>query len=154
MNLYFLMERKYAPYSKWFGVAFKKLACGSTLEPILLQIQQASTWPEREASLSRAYMILGDKHNALGITEQVDSAISFFWERPFHVIHAGRFVDAIPKQTKDPEMERLLSRPLIGNVNQWSDNVDVKKIDIQKMKQLYSRRLTAMIFGYMASIQS
>jgi len=38
MNVCFLTERKFAPYSKWFGTAFKKLVCGSTLEPILLRV--------------------------------------------------------------------------------------------------------------------
>ena len=35
MSLCFLMEKQYAPYPKWFGSAFKKLACAEELSPIL-----------------------------------------------------------------------------------------------------------------------
>ena len=35
MRLCFLMERQYAPYSKWFGTAFSRLACAPELSPLL-----------------------------------------------------------------------------------------------------------------------
>lgn len=33
MKLCFLMERQYAPYSKWFGKAFARLSCSKQLHP-------------------------------------------------------------------------------------------------------------------------
>ena len=38
MRLCFLMERQYAPYSKWFGTAFSRLACGPELSPTLWRV--------------------------------------------------------------------------------------------------------------------
>ncbi len=35
MHLCFLMERRYAPYSKWLGTAFGELACAGALRPLL-----------------------------------------------------------------------------------------------------------------------
>ena len=35
MGLCFLMERRYAPYAKWFGTAFNQLACANDLLPYL-----------------------------------------------------------------------------------------------------------------------
>ena len=35
MHLCFLMEKQYAPYSKWFGTAFSRLECASSLAPVL-----------------------------------------------------------------------------------------------------------------------
>lgn len=50
MLLCFLMERQYAPYSKWFGTAFARLACANDLGPIFQQVMEAATWLEREGS--------------------------------------------------------------------------------------------------------
>ena len=62
MNLCFLMERKYAPYPKWFGTAFKELKCANELLPILLDVQSARTWKEREEELCKAYELIARKH--------------------------------------------------------------------------------------------
>ena len=35
MNLCFLQEKQYAPYPKWFGTAFGRLACAPELLPLL-----------------------------------------------------------------------------------------------------------------------
>src|SRR5207237_133961 len=35
MHLCMLMERQYAPYSKWFGSAFARLTCAPVLTPLL-----------------------------------------------------------------------------------------------------------------------
>ena len=35
MHLCFLLEKQYAPYSKWFGTAFSRLECASSLAPVL-----------------------------------------------------------------------------------------------------------------------
>ena len=48
MMLCFLIERVYAPYSKWFGTGFSKLACAPTLTPIFQRVLSAETWRERE----------------------------------------------------------------------------------------------------------
>ncbi len=47
MRLAFLMERQYAPYSKWFGTAFGRLSCAPALMPHLWQAQIAQTWQAR-----------------------------------------------------------------------------------------------------------
>lgn len=53
MGLCFLMERRYAPYAKWFGSAFGQLPCAAHLTPILWRAQQAPTWQAREEALGR-----------------------------------------------------------------------------------------------------
>ena len=54
MHLAYLMERRYAPYAKWFGTAFGELASAPVLEPLLWRAQQAATWTEREEALVAA----------------------------------------------------------------------------------------------------
>lgn len=91
MKLCFLLEKTYAPYSKWLGTAFKRLQCASELAPILMHIVQATTYSEREAHLAQAYMIVAGLHNRLGITEPLDTQVSPYHQRPYLVIHAKNF---------------------------------------------------------------
>ena len=65
-------------------------------------------------------------HNALGITAPLAEHVSFFHDRPFRVIHGGRFAEAIIDVITDQEVRELIERVgLIGSVDQITDNVDV-----------------------------
>jgi hypothetical protein len=68
MNLCYMMEKKYAPYAKWFGSGFKRLSCSKTLLPILQRVTGSTNWETRQKSLSEAYSILASMHNNLKIT--------------------------------------------------------------------------------------
>ena len=74
MRLCFLMERQYAPYSKWFGTAFSRLRCGPDLTPTLWRVVRAETWQAREDALLAAYEKLAAMHNALQLTDPVSTA--------------------------------------------------------------------------------
>jgi len=65
MRLCFLMERQYAPYSKWFGTAFSRLACGPDLTPTPWSVVRAEIWQSREEALLAAYEKLAVINNAL-----------------------------------------------------------------------------------------
>ncbi|PKN95389.1 MAG: hypothetical protein CVU44_01520 [Chloroflexi bacterium HGW-Chloroflexi-6] len=122
MRLCFLMERRYAPYPKWFGTAFKQLACGAELYPILKKILTAGTWQNRQKYLIPAYEHLARKHNALGLTNPLPETTIQFFGRPFDVIALHGFADALLAQIRDPQLAKF---PIIGSVDQWSDNTDL-----------------------------
>ncbi len=126
MSLCFLMEKKYAPYPKWFGSAFQELACAPALTPSLRRAQGAESWQEREAALSEAYELLSKRHNALGLTDALPEQVSSFHGRPFKVIQAGLFSDAILEKINDPEVKRIAAKGLIGGIDQFSDNTDLR----------------------------
>jgi hypothetical protein len=126
MSLCFLMEKQYAPYPKWFGTAFKQLQCADTFWPILWQAQISLTWQEREAALSEAYELLAHLHNTLRITGTMPETVSPFFSRPFKVINGGEFAQALIEQITDQEVQRIASRRLIGNIDQFSDNTDLR----------------------------
>lgn len=138
MNLCFLIERVYAPYSKWFGTAFARLKCAGDMGPHLVRAQRAGSWQERESALSEAYGILARLHNELDITDKLDPVVDWFWDRPFKVIKSERFVAALLAKIQDPEVKRLCALPMIGNVNQWSDNTDMEHVERTKMARLYT----------------
>ncbi|HSH79276.1 MAG TPA: DUF4037 domain-containing protein [Herpetosiphonaceae bacterium] len=126
MTLCFLMERQYAPYPKWFGTAFKHLACSGDLHPILWQAQVAQTWQEREGALVEAYEYLARMHNALGITAKLPEHVAGFHGRPFKVISGSTFAEALRSQIGDPAVKQIASRRLIGSVDQFSDSTDIR----------------------------
>ena len=117
MRLCFLMERQYAPYSKWFGTAFSRLACAADLSPILWKVLRAETWPEREEALMAAYELVAAMHNALQITPPVPTAVEQMWNRPFKVFW-GDFPGALSAQIEDPAVKQLAERWPIGDIDQ------------------------------------
>jgi hypothetical protein len=125
MNLCFLMEKQYAPYSKWFGTAFAKLPCAEKLPPLFHAVFDAQTWQEREKPLCAAYQIVAEMHNALAITDPLPTAVSEFHGRPFQVIHGDHFVSAIIAQIQDDAVKRIAARTHIGAVEQFSTSTDV-----------------------------
>ena len=125
MRLGFLMERTYAPYPKWFGSAFRALACAAALTPHLDDALAAATWEARGRHLALAYEELGRMHNSLGLTSPMPEQARFFFGRPFQVMALHGFTAALTAAIQDPAVQKLAARPLIGNIDLVSDNTDV-----------------------------
>ena len=121
MNLCFLMERQYAPFSKWFGTAFSELRCAADLTPVLHRALDAQTWQEREQHMSQAYEYLAQMHNALGITEPVPTEVEPFFTRPYLVPGTCNPGGAIYEKITDDEVKRLPR--FIGSVDQVTNVV-------------------------------
>jgi hypothetical protein len=122
MRLCFLQAKQYAPYSKWYGTAFKRLAAARDLLPILTGVRQANDWHERERYLTRAYTFVAEQHNALGITPPVDPSTRDYFGRPFQVLFSGRLVEALLAAIPDDHLKQLKT---IGSVSQFSDSTAV-----------------------------
>ncbi len=126
MSLCFLMERRYAPYPKWFGSAFQRLASAPALTDSLWRAQQAETWQVRETALVEAYEKLAAMHNSLSLTAPLPATVGPFHGRPFRVIDAEAFANALIQQVSDSQMKRIAAKGLIGSIDQWSDNTDLR----------------------------
>lgn len=125
MRLCFLMERVYAPYPKWFGTAFRRLACGPELLTVLEEALHARSWQEREKHLVVAYENLAGLHNALGLTKEMPEQARQFFGRPFHVMALHGFADELLKNITDPAVQTLAQYPPIGAIDHVSDNTDL-----------------------------
>jgi hypothetical protein len=123
MRLCFLLERRYAPYSKWLGSAFGTLRCAPDVGPHLTRALAATGWQRREAEIGFAAEKVGEMHNALGLTERVDPTVRPFHGRPFLVLDGQRFADAAFAAIDDRNVGALV--PGVGAVDQWVDNTDV-----------------------------
>jgi len=122
MHLAFLQERRYAPYQKWFGTAFSRLAIAPELQPHLDRARYATSWQEREAGIVAGSVLLGDRQNALGLCAHLDTTPRPFWARPFQVLDAERFTRALEDAITDPAV-RALPRDL-GGLDTWVDSTD------------------------------
>jgi hypothetical protein len=138
MKLCFLMERKYAPYSKWFGTAFNRLECAGELSPIFMQVLQAQEWNARQESLARAYEIVTRLHNALGITIPLQEPAALYYGRPYLVVGDGHHAEELMKALTGEEVRNI--KHLIGSVNQFVDSDDqLNSLSLcQKLKELYT----------------
>lgn len=137
MRLCFLMEHTYAPYPKWFGTAFKQLACAQAFWPILLQILQAKTWQERDHYLGKAYELIAAKHNALQLTPPLSQEATDFYGRPFKAIATHGFAESLINLIQDPHVKKLTAQPIIGSIDLISDNTDILETIIYRHRLEY-----------------
>jgi hypothetical protein len=117
MRMGFLLERRYAPYSKWFGSSFARLPIAEHITPHLLTALLASEWKEREDALALAYLELAHKQNALGVAKFVP-IVGPYHDRPFTVINADHAVEVVRSAISDEWIRHL---PVVGSVDQVSD---------------------------------
>jgi hypothetical protein len=122
MTLCFLMARTYPPYSKWFGLAFSRLSCARPLTPLLRKVLKAQSWKQRERALAKAYVALARLHNNLRITEPLNTGVSGFHDRPYVVLHADRFENALYARIRNKTLQ--VARR-IGSKDQFTDSTDV-----------------------------
>jgi hypothetical protein len=123
MKLCFLMEKQYAPYVKWFGTAYSKLKSASVLTPVLERVFESPSWEDRQEHLARAYEIVAGMHNDLGITKPMKAKVSHFHNRPFLVIGADDFAEAIYSTIQDEEVLSLSK--FLGGVDQFVSSTDI-----------------------------
>jgi hypothetical protein len=117
MRLAFLLERRYAPYSKWLGSAFQQLEAATTLGVPLLAAMSGD-----EDGLVAALEDLACRHNALALTRELDPTVRRFHARPFRVIGAERFAEACRERIEDPWLRSL---PLVGSADQATDLTEI-----------------------------
>ncbi len=122
MRLCLLAHRVYPPYAKWLGTAFAGLDCAAEMGPHLSAALAARSWREREHHLSPAYESAAALHNGLGLTEPLDPAVRPFYTRPFRVLGAHRFTEALVATISDPAVRSL---PPVGAIDQYVDSTDL-----------------------------
>jgi hypothetical protein len=126
MRLCFLLERRYAPYSKWLGTAFGHLARADRVGPQLSAVLAASGWQERERLLAQTYEAVAEAQNALAVAEPQDPRSRSYFGRPYRILYAERFAAALSTAIQDPDLLRVIhGTGLVGAVDQWADSPDI-----------------------------
>ena len=113
MRLCFLYKNKYAPYSKWFGTAFKRLSLDNIHDEITAALS-ANTITEREDHILNAQILVAELHNTTGITEPFEIKADDYG-RDAKILHTGNFAEIVREKITNPELKNT---PLIGSMSQ------------------------------------
>ncbi|HUU78221.1 MAG TPA: DUF4037 domain-containing protein [candidate division Zixibacteria bacterium] len=135
MKLCFLMEKSYAPYNKWFGIAFKNLNCSQQLTPIFKKIIWERDWDKKQEFLIEVYFNIATLHNKLKITNPIDIKIAPFHNRPYLIINTVDFANNI--RTKIKSKILLDENFKIGSINQISNETFILD-DLKLIKRFFS----------------
>jgi hypothetical protein len=122
VRLWFLFNRAYWPYTKWFGSAFARLPGAEVLDRAVRDVLAAGDYRAREAALTEAYELVGRRHNETALTDSVDPTVRSFYGRGYQVLMSDRFVGACLSSLVDQELKSL---PLVGSVDQVADSTDL-----------------------------
>lgn len=123
MRICFLLERKYIPYPKWFGSAFRRLSCGLAIAPLCEKVLVSIDWRSRDEALAQLFTTVARLQNSAGPCETLSGEAGPFFGRPFSVVHLhSPFATALRERIQDPELRK---RPLTGSIDTISDNTDV-----------------------------
>jgi len=148
VRLCFLQERRYAPYAKWIGTAFARLNAAPAVGRALDAVFMAADFAGREQALVRLYVVMAQRHNALGVTAPLSTATESFAVgindavRPYRVLNAGRFAKACQEAITDETLRRL---PLVGSIDQLTVPTDllIHFTDWpRQLRAVYERQLT------------
>jgi hypothetical protein len=137
MHLSFLIERRYAPYVKWFGAAFSKLHIADRLSAPLDSALHARSWREREKALGSGYEIVASAFNDLEIAPRLTLEPIRLWGRPFTVMWAD-FPGALTASISDPQVRDLVERWPTGGIDQVRDILWAPKSRV-KVRELAKR---------------
>lgn len=99
MRLRLLMRKRWPPYSKWLG--------------------SAAAW---DLDLLDGCVDAARECNALGLAAPVEPTLRLYYERPYQVLGADRFAEALWAAVEDPAVRAL---PRIGAIDQVVDNTDL-----------------------------
>lgn len=152
IKLAFLLERRWAPYSKWLGRAFTELTVAPRLTPLLRAALAADGWRNREKSLLTASSVLAETTNQLGLAEPVDVSAHQFFDRDILVSSAEHLVRALVGSVTNPQVRHMIDGlggridgmpALPGSLDQAVDSVDV-------LTSLRRRRGAAAVLGLTA----
>ena len=134
MRMAFLLERRYAPYSKWLGSLFLRLPLSETLTPHLQAALLAVHWTERGEALAAAYLELAKHQNALG-TAIFEPIVGPYFERPFATINADDAVASARAAIADPQLREL---PVMGSLDQVSDLTPLLEDPVRSQRALHA----------------
>ncbi|MGI6238357.1 MAG: DUF4037 domain-containing protein [Christensenellales bacterium] len=114
MHLCFIYAKRYAPYSKWFGTAFRELNACPGIDGMLARALDAHDLHAREQAIAGAQSIMIAHHNDQQITAPIDAALRRYYTRDITVAAADEVAQAIHAKIEETSLSRL---PPIGSLS-------------------------------------
>jgi len=104
MRWWLLAARRYPPYAKWLGTAFAAVPGAGPVADELRRAIAATDGPTQERHLGAALVATARRHNELGLSAPCPATLRPFFDRPFLVIGADRFADALLVHLEDGDL--------------------------------------------------
>jgi hypothetical protein len=121
-RLCLLLARRWPPYQKWLGVALASEPAAAEVAAALTRALRAADGERRQQALCDANELAGAWQNRLGPAAEVPAGRRPYFDRPYPVIEADRFADALVAAIRDPAVAAL---PSAGSIDQVVDNTVV-----------------------------
>jgi hypothetical protein len=122
MRLGFLLERRWAPYPKWFGLTFAQLPTAGRILESLSESLSGSDSTRRRSLLVDALEHMNAIQGAVGLPTAA-AVVEPFWDRPYPGV-TDATVETLLDAVTDAHL-RARGATVIGSFDQWCDNVDV-----------------------------
>lgn len=119
VHLAFVIERRWAPYSKWRGTLFASLRCAPQVGPKLRAVLDAPEWRSRQAALGDALEDLLDAQRDAGLPAPGRATVPF-WDRPY-LQPDEEIAAALRRGIADPAVLALPAG--VGSAEQRTDSV-------------------------------
>jgi hypothetical protein len=110
IKILFYLERKYIPYSKWFGAAFTRLDSYGETKTIIEQIVTENNINGIEDKLCRLYEIVIEKHNHDHNLPPLDNKIRKYFNRPYKVIFSENIIGELIDSINDEQVKKVTIR--------------------------------------------
>lgn len=137
MRICFCIERKYAPYSKWFGTAFKRLSIYPEIGMLLDEALSSDDWEDRQSKICNAYMKVTMHYMDKGLIPNIDIKVVDYYSRPYQVVYGERIAEQFRALI---ESEEIRNMDLIGPISHITPYGVVSDYhgNSEKLKRLYN----------------
>jgi hypothetical protein len=92
MHLAFVLSRRWMPYRKWRGTAFRTLPVAAELTGPLTEAATAPTWRQREDAIATAAGVLAARQRSRGLPAPDPATVQFF-DRPYRTVPGAMMAD-------------------------------------------------------------
>jgi hypothetical protein len=112
IKILFYLEKKYIPYSKWFGNAFKTLASYNDTNGIVIKALTENEPKKIEEYLCLLYVLVIEKHNKTSGFEtaglpHLDNKIRNYFDRPYKVLFSENIINELKNSIEDKELKEM-----------------------------------------------
>ena len=120
IKIFFYLEKKYIPYSKWFGYAFKELKIFNSINDIIINALKENDPIKIENSLCLLYEKVVDEHNKNSQLPYLKNRTRNFFNRQCKVIFAESIVEQLIDSIKDITIKSI-------NLEQYAHDIIIDR---------------------------
>lgn len=137
MRFCFCAEKQYAPYSKWFGTAFKKLSIYAEIKDILDEAVSSDNWQDRQSKICHVYTKVISYYMIKGFIPTINIQVQDYYSRPYQVVYGEKIADQFKSFIESEEIKALDLIGPISHMTPYGVVSDYHK-NSEKLKRLYN----------------